>query len=355
MWFFGYFKISQNIMEDTKIVINPLSSPALTFDKDLYNYIRNIKQDEKKYMLSGLEMIGEGASGTVYTAKVKSEKDLPQIILKEFTRSKYAENEYEALKYIRDEMISNRIPNYFVFLYGSFTSGEYRYLILDKLDLKVSEYLTKYNINTKTIFQIFYQISNAVSFLEKVNFNHGDLWDENVLIKWSPNTMHLPEYERDFTIKIIDFDSSFKSDSTIIHPSYGGASKFRNKFILGYDLNRYFDSILYSYNSFIKKKYKDKLYRIEQAKKNIKKGKKGVIVPDINIEDEEDLAWDAENILYPEEIVNWLQDLKFVDVNNFNPNPKMSGIKILMSIKEASSHLNMTVFDNDKRVPESET
>ena len=200
--------------------------PKFEYNVKLYNHIRTMKQDRKEYMIYNMELLGEGAAGTTYTAYVKPAGEFPdQVVLKEQKRTRFCINEFEALKFLREKMMKNELVGYYIFLYGSFTSGSRKYMILEKLDKGLDEYLTENNVDVKTYLQIFWHIANAVDYLEQFRFNHGDLWIENVMLKWWPGQ------NGKFNIKIIDYDSAFKENSQINHPSFGGADDFRDKFI----------------------------------------------------------------------------------------------------------------------------
>ena len=222
-----------------------MEKPKLRYNENLLKHCSKVKPNDKNYMWINLEKIGSGVTGTTYTAYSTTKEYNDPVILKELERNSYCINEIEALKFLREQMIEGTIPAYFIFMYDYFNSGKYKYIILEKADYNLEEYLVENDFDTKKYLEIFWQIADAVSYLEALNFNHGDLWDENVMISWLPNQDHIPLEKRKFTIKIIDYDSAFKTKSKINHPSYGGASSFRKDFILGYDLNRFFDSLLY--------------------------------------------------------------------------------------------------------------
>lgn len=284
----------------------------------LYNHIKSIPQNKKPYMLIDLEMLGQGAAGTTYTANVKPvDKFSEKIVLKEQKRTKYCLNEIEALKFLRDEMIQGRLPNYFIFMYDNFFSGNLSYIILEKAEQSFYDYCVENNVSKITYYNIFWQLADAVSYLENMQFNHGDLWSDNVMLNGI-------EKEGTLSIKIIDFDSSFKSKSKIRHPSYGGASDFRTHFILGYDLSRFFDSLLFSYNSYIEKKARYKKQKIARMKKLAKNGKK-VLIPKIDEQDSSDDEFDAVNIIYPNEIIDFMNELSPTDPDYFEDTPHMSG------------------------------
>lgn len=319
--------------------------PIVSYNHKLYEHIRTIRRDRKAYMCCELNVLGEGAAGLAYTAYVKPRDMFPdQIVLKEQSRNRFCNNEFEALKYIREKLIAMEFPGYFIFMYGCFTSGGKKYLILEKADVLLDDYLADYDINTKTFLQIFYHISRAVSYLEKESFNHGDLWSENVMLTWLPDQEEIPEEEREFTVKIIDFDSAYKTASQIKSPSYGGAESFRSKFILGYDLSRFFDGLIYSYESFVKKKTAFKKKKIARLRKLKKQGKK-VIIPRMEDVDKDDLEFDTENIIYPQEIIDFMYQLKPQDPDYFDDYPEMSGEAVMKAIEKYAGDLDIDLYE----------
>lgn len=284
----------------------------------LYNHINELPKNKKPYMLTDLEMLGEGVTGTTYLANVKPVDKFPEpIVVKEQKRSKYCLNEMEALKLLRNEMIQGRIPNYFIFMYDSFFSGNQCYIILEKAEQCFYDYCVENNVSKITYYNMFWQIADAVSYLENMEFNHGDLWSDNVMLNGI-------EKQGTVRIKIIDFDSAFKTKSKIKNPSYGGANDFRDSFILGYDLNRFFDSLLYSHNNYIEKKARHKKQKIARMKRLAKKGKK-VVIPKIDEQDSSDDEFDAVNIVYPDEVLEFMESLDAKDPDHFDDTPHMSG------------------------------
>lgn len=244
-------------------------------------------------------------------------------------------------------MMASKIPAYFIFMYGTFSSGNKRYIILERADYRMDDYLSQYNFKPKTFLQIFYHVANGVSYLENMQFNHGDLWSENVLLVWHKDDLELPMNERRFSIKIIDFDSAFKENSEVNNPSYGGAEKYRKKYILGYDLNRFYDALIYSYESYLDKKLEYKKSKISKLKKMQKKGHK-VKIPSLDEEDSDDEAFDRVNIVYPQEIVDFMYKLGPQDPNVFKDCPDMSGKNVMKMILDYAKELGLDLSTQDR-------
>jgi serine/threonine protein kinase len=322
-----------------------MDPPKLEYNKAAYEHIKTIKRADKPYMMTDLEVLGKGAAGTAFTAYLKPKSEFPeQFVLKEQKRDKFCENEFEALKFLRDKMIAEELPNYFVFVYGCFTSGNKKYLILEKLDYSLDKYMVEYNLTVETYLCVFYQIAQAVSYLEALNFNHGDLWVENVMLNWRKGQEDVPIEYREFDIKLIDYDSAFMENSTINHPSWGGADEFRTKFILGYDLNRFFDSLIFSYESYIEKKTVYKKAKIAKLKR-LKKKNNNIVIPSVDDPDSSDEEFDQMNVIYPTEIITLLYEIGPSDPNNFNDCPDMSGSSIMQLIKTYADDLVLDIFE----------
>jgi hypothetical protein len=307
-----------------------MDSPAVVYNHDLYEHIRTSRR--KDNIVCDLNLLGEGAAGTTFTAYVIPQDEFPNpIVLKEQKRNRFCQNEFEALKYLRNKMMNGEYPGYYIFMYGCFISGNKKYLILEKADINLDIYLSKYNVGVKECLTIFYHVAQAVSILENDELNHGDLWIENVMLSWLPDQEDEPENQRKYVVKLIDYDSAFKPNTMIKNPSYGGADKYRDKFILGYDLNRFFDAIMYSYEDYIKEKIACKKKRIARLKRQHIRDK-SIRVPSINERNDIDDDFDEDNIVFPEEIVDFMYRLGFKDPNYFKDYPRMSGKAVMKTI-----------------------
>jgi serine/threonine protein kinase len=322
-----------------------MEPPKLKYNEAMYTHIKSTKRTEKSYMMTDLETLGKGAAGTTFTAYLKPRSRFSEaLVLKEQKRTRYCENEFEALKLIRDHMLTEKLPGYFIFMYGCFTSGNKKYIIMEKADYSLDKYMLEYNLTVQTYLYTFYHIAQAVSYLEHMNFNHGDLWIENVMMNWGENQDHLPIEYRHFDIKIIDFDSAYMENSSINNPSYGGADSFRNKFILGYDLNRFFDSLIYSYESYIQKKEKHKRLKIAKLKR-LRKRDNNITIPSLDDPDSSDEDYDEVNVIYPPEIIELFYRIGPSDPNNFNDCPDMSGKAIMTMVINYTNELGIDLND----------
>ena len=233
-------------------------------------------------------------------------------------------------------MIAGEIPAYYIFMYGSFSDGKYKYMILEAADCTLDDLMIEHNLTIKEYFRIFYHIASAISYLEDLQFNHGDLWSENIVVSFPDKDIDGPD---SFVIKLIDYDCAFKSKSSINHPSIGGADDFRDKFILGYDLNRFFDALLFSYKAFVKKR------RTNQVRKWKRKHGKKVKPPKYIETDSSDEEYDEANIIFPPEIIDFMNTLNLHDPSDFRTNPEMSGKSIMKKILEYAKNLDMNIWE----------
>lgn len=319
-----------------------LTPPKFSFNEGLYAHVKNMKREKESYMVCDLELLGKGATGTTFSGYIKPRESFPDpIVVKELRKNKFCNNEFEALRYLREQMIEGKLPGYYVFMYGCFNSGNNKYIILEKADLGLEVYLCRNNINADQYLYLFYHIANAVSYLEELEFNHGDLWCENVLVTWHPGQQGVPEGQKKFDIKIIDYDSAYKNESPINHPSYGGADSYRTKFIVGYDLNRFFDSLIYSYESYVDKKHSWKQNKIDKALAQKKKGKKNVKIPSFDEHDTDDEEFDADNVIYPQVIIDFMYSLGPSDPNVFTDCHDMAGKYVKSFILDTARNLGI--------------
>lgn len=310
-----------------------MESPPVRYNQELYDYIREIPRNKREDMVCDLEHLGGGASGTTFLAYMKPRRKFKdQVVLKEQPRNRYCNNERQALKYLTDKMRDGELPGYYIFMYATFPSGKNQYIIMEKADKCLDALCIEHNLSTDTYLKIFWHIANAVDCLEKLHFNHGDLWSENVMIVWDPDQDNIPEVDRSFTIKLIDYDSAYK-DRVCTQPSFGGATKFRTKFLLGYDLNRFFDGLLFSYENYIEKKTAHKKDKIKHLQKLQKKGKK-VVIPKLYEQDDSDEEYDRANVIYPSEIIDLMYSFNTTDPDDFTDLPHLSGSTVKTKIEE---------------------
>jgi len=214
-----------------------------TVDLQLYNHLNKITK--KKFLIKDLNYLSKGILGKIYTAELRPPFENTKLVLKEISKnSDYVDNEIKALKYLATRMISGDIPYNYIFLYGTFMEDKYKYLMLEKASITLSNLAYDYDISLKEYVKLYYNIGQAVKWLERIEMNHGDLWDHNVMIKWDSKPS---EFENvNYTVKLIDFDSAYKA-GVATKPSLGGSDLHRRKFIIGYDINRLVDAVLAKY------------------------------------------------------------------------------------------------------------
>jgi len=303
--------------------------PERTYSLEIYDHIK--KQREKEKLCSNKKKIGKGAAGNAYIADIKIGDHIYNVILKRQELCSYSINELEALRHLRRQMLASKLPNYYLFMYGDYIHKKYSYFILEKIDIKLEDYLTDYNIFTETYFSVFFQIARAISFLENEEFNHGDLWIENVMLNWKDGQDEKPIEEREFDIKLIDYDAACKNNSKINCPNRGGSVRKRIRFLLGYDLNRFYDALLYTYNDYMKKKLEYKIKNISRRH------------AEIDEDTPSDIEYDRINIVYPTNIVNFMNSLPLISIDKLRDHAEMSGENIMTKIIETAKELNIEI------------
>lgn len=251
--------------------------------------IQEISKTRKKSMMGDLTPLSKGIWGKTYTGELRC---FPghTVVVKKLVNGTFANNEYEALIYLRDKMLKKEIPPYYNFIYGNYSKDGYRYFILEKADKMLDDVMIDTLQTTEWYKDIFMQLFDAVDYLEKLKINHGDLWNDNLMVRWGSGESESPK------LVLIDWDSAFGENTAFQNPTLGGGTIKKKRFILGYDLNRYFDAILYSYNSY-------------QRKKNacIKRFARKVSNPE---EHPEVLEYDNENVVHPKEILSFLKTIE---------------------------------------------
>ena len=259
----------------------------------IIDQIKNIPKQRKKNMMGELTILGKGIWSKTYTGELKC---FPghTVVVKKIKTGTYANNEFEALMFLRDKMINNELPLYYNFLYGVYSNDSYKHFILEKADMMLDTVMELTNHPVEWYKQVYQQLATAIECLENLKVNHGDLWNDNIMVKNDDSALK-------FRLILIDWDSAFGENTQFCKPTVGGGNFNRKHFMLGYDLNRYFDAVLYSYNSYLEKK--DVCIR--------KLVRKGIENPEKH---EKALEYDKENIVYPERIIQFLKELELVAV-----------------------------------------
>ena len=278
-------------------------APPVYNNREMYDYITS--HTNKDHILSNLKILGEGAAGTTFSANVKKQSE--KIVLKEMKRTRFAKNEQKALTFLREKMLAGELPGYYIFMFDYYISGSNKYLLLEKAKMGIDDYLEMNDLEPKEFYRLFWSIADAVDHLEKIEFNHGDLWSENIMLTF-PNGK---ERVNDYHIKIIDYDCAYHKGADIVNPCYGGADKFRKRFILGYDLSRFFDGLMFAYNDMLKK-YNRETRKIKSREKCAE-------------------IWEEylmQNIRYPQSILDFIISLEPNEPNYFKDNVNTSGAVI---------------------------
>lgn len=288
--------------------------PLVYDNKELYNYIKG--HTKKDNILYNLKVLGKGAAGTTFTANVKKHEE--KVVLKELSRTRFARNEQKALEYLREKMLEGVLPGYYIYMFDYYISGPNKYIIMEKADKMIDTYLEENDLTSNQYYHLFWSVADAVDCLEELKFNHGDLWSENIMISFidTDSNDSTNESEKKYNVKFIDYDCAYNKEGNVVNPSYGGSNKFRKKFLIGYDLSRFFDGFLFSYNDMLKK--------INKETKRIKCDKKKAIIKEEYLD---------ENIRFPQEIIDFMISLEPKDPNVFIDNPNTSGKTIKEKIE----------------------
>src|SRR5689334_669151 len=107
----------------------------------LYNYFKGVPKAEKtiKGLFTDLETLGKGAAGKTWTAKVRN-FDCDHVVLKQQPRTRHCENECEALRWIRAQILAGVAPPNFVCMYDCFSYDSFRYIVLERADIKFDDF-----------------------------------------------------------------------------------------------------------------------------------------------------------------------------------------------------------------------
>lgn len=269
-------------------------NPPVIYNKKLLQFIKNVPKHKKKSMAVIDERCGSGVRAKVYEGHLKDFDEEYTVCIKKMKRGTYCNNEFEALMFLREKMICGELPGYYNFLYGCYSRDDNRYFILEKADEILDDVMTVRDHDVEWYKEVYMQIVDAVDHLEKLEFNHGDLWNENIMLRWLT--------DEKFVVIFIDWDSAFMTGSNFQKPSQGGGYEKRDRFMLGYDLNRYFDAVWYAHKSYLRKK--DRF-----IKRLIKNGE--------SVEDNEEVElFDLENIIYPDSVISMFEKLDPMNVDD---------------------------------------
>lgn len=281
-------------------------------DREISKSIKLIDQIVDDPESSDVDTNGN-AYGTIFRAKI----DETPVVIKMTDIHSHTLTEIAALTLL-NSITDKNIRKYFIKLRGHFatTVGERPVaLIAMEPALNLYELMCSRNLTALQYRRIFRQIATAVEFLESIEMNHGDLWVENIMYVGDIDD---PD---NFCIKIIDFDSAFRQNDPYINcPAIGGSTKPRNKFIRGYDLNRYFKSLKDAHTEY------QELKNEARSAWNAQKNTRGSFDDTIGKE------FDDINVVYPDEIVEFLESLQLNSLDSHTPNVSLSGSVIRQAI-----------------------
>lgn len=353
-------------------VMNLINLPEKV-DIDLYNELNSINNKKRYQYFTKLELLGAGAYSKVYLCLYKQNPHENRFVMK-FGNGNFFFNEFKALLFLRDKMIHNEIPHYYNFMYSNFTNkNKKKYLILERCheNLFHDTLIEHPYWDLKEYILLFYQIADAVDYLEKMEMNHGDLWTENIMAYWKnrdfPNVHEESSTETEYSeedyeetekndtytdenscltdissslegsgvsfqenyvlpeIRLIDFDASYKK-GVCDKPNLGYSEDYRKEFYIGYDLSRLFDEILECWDKYQTERQREKKRRSYYIKQQQKKGKYKDVNP--NESTSSLMEFDFGYIQYPEELIEWMRTLPITDPEFPEPQPDMSGERI---------------------------
>ena len=129
--------------------------PTLEYNKDLDKFLSSTHHS--KYHLVKLDKLGKGAAGSTYTCKIKSFDKV--LAIKQLKRNKHSINEHEALRFLRDQMLSGSIPSFYIFMYTCFNQGNNKNIIMEIADKSLDSLMTEYYLSTEKYFEIFERLT----------------------------------------------------------------------------------------------------------------------------------------------------------------------------------------------------
>ena len=284
----------------------------IDFDIELYNKVQTMPIRQKSTIFKKREKIGKGVSGTVFFMDcILPNHDVPLVL--KIPTSKHALNEIRAHKYLCKKMLSNEIPHYFPLIYADYIYKGKRHVVMERCDGRLyDDVFVEDDLTESQYLDFFYQLADAIECLETIEFNHGDLWTDNIMI-WITDIRT--------RICIIDFDASFKK-GVCDKPALGYTNDYRTKFYIGYDLNRFFDEILHYYKHYIKERQKCKNRKRKERLKKQQKEKNG---SDLDESDSEIEQYDQDNPKYPPKIIKFIESLPLYNPEEPKQWPQMSG------------------------------
>ena len=162
------------------------------------NTIKKENLTENDIIINKKEIIGTGAFGQVYLAKIKNtnEKVAVKIV---FQDKRYKNRELSIMQKLSHPNIVKLISSYFTKSPNSQKNEVYLNCIMDYIPETLSDLILK-NLNEKTEFPLIliklysYQMLKSIGYLHSLGICHRDIKPQNILIN--------PD---DYTLKLCDF------------------------------------------------------------------------------------------------------------------------------------------------------
>jgi len=156
------------------------------------------------------QYFAEGNYGLAYLCHDAFGQEFVLKCLKTIRPPEELKNDWEKEK----EMLHGLTHPNIIGLYDAFVHDQYYYLVMEKADGSLREYVTKYgNLSNNRVIEIGGQILSAINHIHSKNIIHRDLHVDNVLFAYDKATWHdaapaEPRAENKIIVKVADFGIS---------------------------------------------------------------------------------------------------------------------------------------------------
>jgi ADP-ribosyl-[dinitrogen reductase] hydrolase len=197
--------------------------------------------------------LSTGNMGQIYKTSINApvKNKLDWYIVKKQPLTPQSIREKQILKKISSDMLANKAPILFSFLYNDNVCENNIFFTLQPAEKDLAAVISQAEkpFDEDWWAAFLYQLSKAVYYLEENQINHNDLNFENIMFQQSPTV----EDPMNFIIMIIDFGSAGEG-----HLGLGKIPPFT----LGRDLNYFLYTLLFKGvpEDFFPKTFADKLY-----------------------------------------------------------------------------------------------
>jgi len=135
------------------------------------------------YSLELDDLIGEGASGKVYSGLDRTSKKL--VALKVFdlrTKSKWA---FYSEVYVNNAIKAQRKNRFVAKVHTSFQEEGHGFIVMKKYDCDLYDYMMRVRLSEKSFRSIFQRICRGIQEMHRTGVAHLDMKPENILMKKS--------------------------------------------------------------------------------------------------------------------------------------------------------------------------